>query len=296
MELLAGIEAGGTKFVCAVGTSPQEIKARRIIPTTMPGETIDKAIAFFRSHSGLGDRVRALGIGSFGPLDLDPRSPTFGTMTTPPKAGWADVDLIGPFQRSLDIPVGLDTDVNVAALGEWQYGAARDIDTVLYLTVGTGIGGGGVIHGMRMRGLSHPEMGHIRIPHDLERDPFPGCCPYHRDCLEGLASGPAIGKRWDATPESLADDHPAWSLEAHYLALGIAAFICVISPQRVVVGGGVLRRSGLLGKIRQDVRETLGGYLRHPSLLGELDTYIVAPGLGEDSGIVGALALAAETS
>ena len=296
MELLAGIEAGGTKFVCAVGSSPWEIKARCRIPTTTPGETIDRAIAFFRSTSGSGDRLRALGIGSFGPLDLDPDSPTFGTMTTPPKAGWADVDLIHPFRHSLDVPVALDTDVNVAAFGEWRHGAARDLDMVLYLTVGTGIGGGGVIHGQRMRGLSHPEMGHIRIPHDEDRDPFPGCCPYHLDCLEGLASGPAIEQRWHASAEVLADDHPAWSLEAHYLALGISTFICVISPQRVIVGGGVMRRSTLLGKIRQEVGGPLGGYLQHPSLLGDLDTYIVPPGLGEDSGIVGALALAQATT
>ncbi len=294
MELLAGIEAGGTKFVCAVGPSPEEIKARCRIPTTTPGETISRAIAFFQSTSTAEDRIRALGIGSFGPIDLDPNSPTFGRTTTPPKAGWADVDLIRPLQRSLNVPVALDTDVNVAAFGEWRHGAGRDLDTVLYLTVGTGIGGGGVIHGQRMRGLSHPEMGHIRIPHDKNRDPFPGCCPYHLDCLEGLASGPAIMQRWQTSPEILADDHPAWSLEAHYLALGIATLICVISPQRVVVGGGVMRRPGLLEKIRRGVRETLGGYLRHPSLLGELDDYLVAPGLGEDSGIVGALALAAD--
>ncbi|MCI0477366.1 MAG: ROK family protein, partial [Anaerolineales bacterium] len=216
MMNFGGIEAGGTKFVCAVGTAPDDVRETRF-STTTPEETIRRAIDFFRAQP----RVAAIGIGSFGPVDLHRASPTYGYITTTPKPDWANTDLAGAIQRALAVPVGFDTDVNVAALGEHRWGAARGLDTFIYLTIGTGIGGGGLVSGKLMHGLIHPEMGHIRVPHDFVRDPFPGSCPFHSDCLEGLASGPALGKRWGARAETLPADHPAWELQAHYLALAL---------------------------------------------------------------------------
>jgi fructokinase len=205
--LYGGIEAGGTKFVCAVGSGPHDVRAEARFPTTNPAETIGRAIDFFRRQAGPG--LAAIGIASFGPVDPSPGSPTFGYITTTPKPGWANTDLAGPVGRALGVPVGFDTDVNGAALGEYRWGAAQGCDTFVYLTVGTGIGGGGMAGGKLMHGLLHPEMGHMRLPHDLAADPFPGICPFHSDCLEGLASGPAIEARWSQRAETLPPDHPA---------------------------------------------------------------------------------------
>ncbi|MGD8969199.1 MAG: ROK family protein [Anaerolineae bacterium] len=290
MTLYGGIEAGGTKFVCAVGQGPNEIHAQTEFPTTTPQETIARAIAFFADQP---EPIVALGIGSFGPVDPDPRSPAFGTITTTPKPGWRDVDIKGRIQSALHVPVGFDTDVNAAALGEYRWGAAQDADTFVYITVGTGIGGGAMVAGNLLHGLVHPEMGHIRIPHDRERDPFAGICPFHGDCLEGLATGPAIEARWQQRGEDLPDDHPAWPLEAHYLALGLTAIICTLSPQRVILGGGVMQRLFLFPMIRSQVRDLLNGYIQAPAIIEQIDTYIVPPGLGRQAGVLGAIALAA---
>ena len=186
LGLYGGIEAGGTKFVCAVGSGPDDIRAQTQFPTTTPGETLARAIDFFRAQP---PNLAAIGIASFGPVDPNPASPTFGYITTTPKPGWAQTDFAGAIRRALDLPVGFDTDVNGAALAEYRWGAAQGLDTFIYLTIGTGLGGGGLINGCPMHGLIHPEMGHIRLPHDWEADPFPGTCPYHGDCLEGLAAG-----------------------------------------------------------------------------------------------------------
>jgi fructokinase len=290
MTLYGGIEAGGTKFVCAVGLGPREVHAQTEFPTTTPQETIARAIAFFEDHP---EPIAALGIGSFGPVDPDPRSPTFGTITTTPKPGWRNVDIKGRIQSALHVPVGFDTDVNAAALGEHRWGAAQDVDTFVYITVGTGIGGGAMVAGNLLHGLVHPEMGHIRIPHDHERDPFEGICPFHGDCLEGLATGPAIEARWQRRGEDLPDDHPAWPLEAHYLALGLTVIICTISPQRVILGGGVMQRMFLFPMIRSQVRDLLNGYIQALAIIDQIDTYIVPPGLGGQAGVLGAIALAA---
>lgn len=290
--LLGGIEAGGTKFVCAIGTGPGDMREEVRFPTTTPEETLGRALDFFRAREGSHERLRALGIGSFGPVDPDPASPGWGRITSTPKPGWAQVDFAGTFQRELDVPVGFDTDVNAAALGEWRWGAAHGLDTFLYLTVGTGIGGGGLANGELMHGLLHPEMGHLRVPHDLEEDPYPGRCPYHRDCLEGLASGPAIAERWGRPAEELPSDHPAWELEAEYLAHALTAYTLVLSPRRIVVGGGVMRRRRLYPMVRRRVMELLGGYVAHPAVTEEVDRYIVPPGLGDRAGLFGAFALA----
>lgn len=286
-----GIEAGGTKFMCAVGTGPGELRAETKIKTGTPAETLGQVCDFFgeqRESAPIG----AIGIASFGPLDLQQDSPTYGFITSTPKPGWANTDLVGKISRELDLPVGLDTDVNTAALGEHRWGAARGLDSFIYLTIGTGIGGGGMSGGRLMHGLVHPEMGHIRIPHDTADDPFPGVCPYHGDCLEGLANGPALEQRWGQRAETLPRDHPAWELEAHYLALALVNFICTLSPQRIVMGGGIMEQRQLFPSIRDKVLRLLNGYVRSSSIIDDIDGYIIPPGLGNRSGILGAIALA----
>jgi fructokinase len=287
-----GIEGGGTKFVCMVGSGPDDVRAERTLPTTTPAETLAAALAFFREQCGRVGALRGLGIGSFGPVDLRAGSPTHGYITTTPKPGWANTEVVGVFERGLGVPVAFDTDVNVAAIGEWRWGAAQGLDTFLYLTVGTGIGGGGLVGGRLMHGLVHPEIGHLRLPRDPARDLFPGACPFHGDCLEGLASGPALRARWKQDGESLPADHPAWTLQAHYLALGLVNLICTVSPQRIVVGGGVMARPELLPLVRREVQGLLNGYVVAPEIQEGIDQYIVPPRLGGRSGVLGALALA----
>lgn len=290
MTVYGGIEAGGTKFICAVGEGPGMVCAQTEFATTTPQETIDRAISFFR---GRPEPVSAVGIGSFGPVDPDPCSPSFGSITTTPKPGWRNVDILGRIESALDVPVGFDTDVNAAALGEHRWGAAQDIDTFVYVTVGTGIGGGAMVAGNLLHGLVHPEMGHIRVPHDRDRDPFEGTCPFHGDCLEGLASGPAIEARWGAPGEDLPADHPAWPLEARYLALGLMAIVCILSPQRIILGGGVMKRSFLLAMVRSELQDLLNGYIQATAITEEIDATVVPPALGDQAGVLGAIALAA---
>ena len=294
--LLGGIEAGGTKFVCVVGSGPDDIRAEVRLPTTTPDETLGHVVRFFRDQQAQHGPLDAIGIGSFGPVDLHPASSHFGHITSTPKAGWANTDVAGPFRRELGVPVGFDTDVNAAALGEWRYGAAQGLDTFLYLTVGTGIGGGGLVGGRVMHGLVHPEMGHVRVPHDASVDPFPGSCPFHGDCLEGLASGPAMAARWGRRPESLPAEHPAWVMEARYLALALQGFVCTLSPQRVVIGGGVMEQPHLLPLVRHELKALLNGYIQTPAVLTDIDGYVVAPGLGRRSGMLGALVLAEQAA
>jgi fructokinase len=295
MPFFGGIEAGGTKTVCAVGTGPDDLREEVRFPTTTPDETISRAIRFFR-QARESESLAAIGIASFGPLDPNPGSPTFGHITTTPKPGWAHTDLAGPISRELHLPVGFDTDVNGAALAEHRWGAAQGLDSFLYLTIGTGIGGGGMVHGRLIRGLSHPEMGHIRIPHDWTVDPYAGSCPYHGDCLEGLACGPALEERWGQRAETLAEEHPAWPLEASYLALGLVNLISILLPQRIILGGGIMQQPPLFPLIRRRVQELLNGYLQVPIILDRIDNYVVAPGLGSRAGVLGAIALAEQAA
>jgi fructokinase len=290
MPLWGGIEAGGTKFVCAVGTGPDDLQDEVRFPTTTPEETFGRAVQFFQQRRK--EPLTAIGIASFGPVDLNPDSPTFGYITDTPKPGWARTDFAGRIRRALGVPVGFDTDVNGAALGEYRWGAAQGLDTFIYLTIGTGIGGGGMVNGKLMHGLVHPEMGHIRIPHDRDRDPYPGSCPYHGDCLEGLAAGPALEERWGQRGETLPADHPAWPLEADYLAFGLVNIICTLSPQRIIIGGGVMQQPQLFPLVRRRVQELLNNYLPVPAILDHIDDYIVPPGLGDQAGVLGAMALA----
>lgn len=289
MTLIGGIEAGGTKFVCAVGTGPQDIHDSVRFATTTPAETIAQAIAFFRRQK---QPVAAIGIGSFGPVDLTLNSPTFGYVTSTPKPGWANVNLLGQIQQAIPVPIAFDTDVNAAAYGEYRWGAAQGLDNFLYLTIGTGIGGGGMVNGDLIHGLVHPEMGHLLIPHDLEADPYPGHCPFHGDCLEGLASGPAMKTRWGQSAETLPEDHPAWELEATYIAYGLVNLIASFSPQRIILGGGVMSQPRIFDLVRRRVQAFLNGYVQHPAILQGIDRYIVPPALGNWAGVLGAMALA----
>jgi len=282
MTVYGGMECGGTKFVCATGGEDGKLLARTEFPATTPAETIARALEFFRTQP---HPLQSIGIGSFGPVDLDPASPKFGYITSTPKNGWRDTDLMGAVRRATSLPVAFDTDVNAAALGEARWGAAQGLDTFLYLTIGTGLGGGAMVNGRLLHGLVHPEMGHIRVPHDLGADPFAGGCPFHGDCLEGLVSGPALEARWGQRGETLPPDHPAWDLEAHYIALGLVTWICTLSPQRIIVGGGVMRQAHLFPRIRAKVLALLNGYIQAPD--------IVPPVLGGDAGVLGAIALAA---
>jgi fructokinase len=278
--------------VCAVGNGPDDLRDSVIVPTTTPEETIGRVIAFFAEHAD----VEAVGVGSFGPVDVDTSSPTWGSITSTPKPGWAHVDVAKRLASALGVPVAFDTDVNAAALGERRWGAAVDLETFCYVTVGTGIGGGGFVNGRVMHGLLHPELGHMRIPHDTVRDPFAGACPFHGDCLEGLASGEALRARVGGFASELPDDHELWELEAHYLALGLVNVICTLSPQRIVLGGGVMRRDGLIGRVRAEVQRLLGGYLAIPALDSGIADYIVAPKLGDRAGVLGAFELARSAS
>lgn len=291
MSIFGGIEAGGTKFVCGLGTGPEDLVTTQF-PTTSPDETIETAVNWFREQAG--SRLNAVGIGSFGPVDLHSDSPTFGYITSTPKLTWQNYDFAGAIRRGLHVPVGIDTDVNAAALAEARWGAAQGLSDSLYLTVGTGIGGGAIIHGRVLHGMLHPEMGHIRIPHDLAQDPYAGGCPYHGDCLEGLASGPAMEARWGAKSQQLPSSHPAWALEAHYIALALATWVCTLSPKRILLGGGVMQQSQLFELIRKELAQLLNGYIRASEITANLDRYVIPPLLGSRAGVLGALVLAAQ--
>jgi fructokinase len=291
-SLYGGIEGGGTKFACAVGRDPENILDEMRFPTTTPGETIQRASEFFLPYLG---QLRGIGLGSFGPVDLDPGSPTYGYITTTPKPHWANKNILGMLRQQLKIPITMDMDVAAAAMGEFKWGASQGLDPCLYLTIGTGIGGGFIVNGKPFRGLVSLEMGHIRIPHDPELDPFSGSCPYHKDCFEGLASGPAIQARMGKRAESLADDDPFWELEAGYVANALTNYILTFAPKMIVLGGGVMQKSFLFGKIRKKVYELLNHYLNHETLVNNLDEYIVPPLLGSRSGVLGGIALAIES-
>jgi fructokinase len=287
--MLGGIEAGGTKFVCGAGTGPDDLCGESV-PTTTPQETIARVVSFFQKRCG--PDLRAVGIGSFGPVDLNPASPHYGHITSTPKPGWPDCDLRGMIQRALNVPVGFDTDVNAALLGEARWGAARGLSDAVYLTIGTGVGGGAIVQGRVVHGLVHPEMGHLRIPHDLSRDPYPGHCPYHGDCLEGLACGPAMKARWRVQANDLPDSHPAWDLEAHYIALGLVNVAVTLSPQRILLGGGVMQKAHLFPLIRQEFVKLLNGYVVHPKITEQTESFIAPPELAPWSGILGCFVLA----
>jgi fructokinase len=291
-KLYGGMEGGGTKFVCAVGTGPDEIIAETRFPTTTPEETLEQAIAFFKKY-----KLAGIGLAPFGPLDLNPASPGYGSITATPKPGWSNANILGTFRKQFDLPMAFDLDVNAAAFGEFTWVPENQgLESLVYFTIGTGIGAGILIDGKVVHGLTHPEAGHVQLPHDRQKDPFAGVCPFHGDCFEGLANGPAIAKRWGLVAQSLPVNHPAWELEATYIAEALSATIYLVSPQRIVLGGGVMEQSQLFPLIRQKVCENLNSYIASPVITAGMDEYIVAPSLGKRSGILGAMAMAISSS
>ena len=287
---IGGIEAGGTKMVCAIGNENGELIDRISIPTETPQKTLTTMADYFKDAS-----IDALGIGCFGPLNLDASSKTYGYITKTPKEGWSNLDVLGFFQKELSVPVAIDTDVNAAMLGEIRKGAAVGCDSAIYITVGTGIGVGVYVNGGLLHGLVHPEAGHILLSrHESEKRIFRGVCPYHTSCFEGLASGPAIEARWGKSAKELTEDEQVWELEAFYLAQAITNYILCYSPQKIVLGGGVMHVEKLFPMIREKVIDMLGGYVQHNRILKDMDHYIVPTGLGDNSGIVGAMELVRE--
>ena len=286
--ILGALEAGGTKMVCAIGNEQGEISERISIPTVSPEETMPQMIAFFREH-----HIEALGVGCFGPINPVKGTATYGYITSTPKLAWQEYNIVGAFEEALGCPVGFDTDVNASMLGEATFGIAKGLDSCIYVTIGTGVGVGVYINGGLLHGMMHPEAGHIfmdRRPDDpLEQ----GVCPYHANCLEGLASGPAIERRWGRKAQELADCDAVWELESYYIAQAVCDYIMVLSPERIILGGGVMHQPQLLPLVRRETARLLGGYLPGRGL-ADLDTYIVAPGLGDDQGILGCVQLAAD--
>ena len=286
MTRFAAIEAGGTKFRVAIAED-QLIVADTTIATTLPDETISATIEFIQAN----EPVAAAGIAAFGPLDMDPASPGYGSITATPKPGWSDTPILARLSDALGIPVGIDVDVGGAALGEWRWGAARGLEHFVYLTIGTGIGGGAFLNGKVHHGMGHPEMGHVvlqRVP----GDGYPGHCPFHGACFEGMASGPAIEDRWGAKGVDLAGRDEVWDLEATYLAQALRTFTYVVAPQRIVIGGGVMQVPGLIERLRAKLVEQIAGYATSQIGTGDLDDYVVYPELDQDAGLYGAIALA----
>ena len=286
---IGALEAGGTKMVCSIGSPQGSVLQRASFPTASPEVTVPQIVDFISKFN-----VDALGIGSFGPLDLNPDSPGYGSITLSPKLGWQGYPLLRELEDRLGVPAAIDTDVNAAALAEYQMGAGKGLSSLLYVTVGTGIGGGLIIGGEPVHGLVHPELGHMLLA-PQEGDPMPdGVCPFHRHCLEGLASGPAIEKRWGLSAKLMTQDHPAWELEAAYLAQMCANAIVTVSPEIIVLGGGVMQQAHLFPRIRERTLELLGGYVASEKITPEgIASYIVPPALGVNSGVTGALLLGA---
>ena len=278
-------------MVLSIGNERNELTEQASIPTETPGETIPRMISWFRDRN-----ICALGIGTFGPVDLNPASPTYGWITKTPKPGWGVTPLLPEMQKALHIPVEIDTDVNAAALAEWQLGAAKGLSSCLYITVGTGIGAGLVIEGKPVHGLIHPEMGHMLLrPDPRDRTPV-GFCPYHAGCAEGLASGPAMEKRWGQKARNLPPEHEAWELEAGYLAQLCANAVFAVSPEKIILGGGVMQQKHLFPLIREKTKALLNGYICSEQILDHISSYITEPGLGTRSGAIGALLLARQAA
>jgi fructokinase len=286
------VEAGGTKFVVAIGNDRGDILAQERFATADPRSTLANMHAFLRQRSPAFGTLAAIGLASFGPVELDQTSARYGFIGRTPKAGWSDTDMAGSLAREFGCPIGFDTDVNAAALAEHRWGAARDVSSLVYLTIGTGIGGGVIVDGVPLHGLMHPEIGHIHPRRHALDGGFEGVCPFHRDCLEGLASGPAIVARSGALLEQLDAAHPQWPIEADYLGQLCAQLVLTVSPRRIVMGGGVMSQARLLPLIRPRLLHWLGGYVDRGEILSDCDRYVVAPELGDNSGVLGALVLA----
>jgi fructokinase len=280
--MLGAIEAGGTKFVCAVGDETGNIIDRIQISTTVPEETMSKVIEFFK-----GFPIEAIGVGSFGPIDVNRDSSSYGSITSTPKPGWRDYPIVKTLEKEFGVPIGFNTDVNAAALGEVTHGAARGLDSCLYITIGTGIGAGAIVQGKLLQGLSHSEMGHILVRRHPQ-DEYQGKCPYHQDCLEGLAAGPAIEERWGAKGVNLVGRPEVWELQGYYIAQALMQYVLILSPKKIILGGGVMHQKQLFPIIYKYLKDFVADYVHLP----EMSSYIVSPGLGDHAGITGSLMLA----
>ncbi len=289
--ILGALEAGGTKMVASIGDEHGKLLDRASFPTLFPAETMPGMIDYFKGH-----QIEGLGIACFGPLDLDPASDTYGNITTTPKRGWRDYPIMKAFQDALGVPAAIDTDVGAAALAEFQLGAAKGLKNCVYMTIGTGVGGGIVANGQLVHGLVHPEVGHILLrPH--EKDPMPhGFCPFHDGCLEGMAMGPSFDKRWGLSSKDLPQGHIGWEIEAYYLAQLCEMAIVALSTECIILGGGVMQQKFLFPMIREKTLQLLNGYVAHDRILNHIDQVIVEPGLGIHSGVTGALLLAAQAA
>jgi fructokinase len=291
LPLYGCIEAGGTKFVLGIAAGPEDVRATVRIDTTTPDETIGAALDWFGQTGKPLGGLTAFGIASFGPVELDRQKSDWGHITATTKPGWSHTSFAPRFAEAFKVPVGFDTDVNGAALAEYRWGAAKGQDVAVYVTVGTGIGGGATVRGTTLRGLSHPEMGHLRLPrHPADLD-FAGVCPFHGDCLEGLASGPAIIARWGKSLSELPQDHPAHDIIAHYIATFATTLQSIMEPGRIVLGGGVMATPGLIERVREQAGKLGGSYFR-----GNASELVVRPVLGDHAGLLGALALAQDAS
>lgn len=284
--LIGAIEAGGTKFVLGIGNEKGEILERLSIPTEAPEITMPKVIDFFKNKD-----IKAIGVGSFGPIDPNPTSNTYGYITTTPKLKWSNYNIIGELKKHFNMPIAFDTDVNGAALGEIKWGVAQNLKSAVYITVGTGIGAGAVVEGNMIHGLLHPEMGHISVKRHPQ-DNYEGNCPFHKDCLEGLAAGPAIEARWKISGKNIPMDHIAWEIEAYYISQFIINLILILSPEKIILGGGVMNQSFILPMIRKQVKGLLNNYINKKELNDEIENYIVSPGLKDNAGLCGSIALA----
>lgn len=283
--IIGAIEAGGTKMVCGIGNENGDVIDRVSIPTTSPDETFALMIDYFKKYD-----IEAMGIGSFGPLDLAPESPTYGYITATPKPGWNNTDFVGTFKNAFNVPVGFDTDVNGAVLGEVTYGAAKGAKSAIYITIGTGVGVGVYYEGKLFHGLVHPEAGHILLMRH-PGDTYKGKCPFHANCMEGLASGPALMERWGKPAIELSDRKEVWEMESYYIAQAISNYVLCYSPEKIILWGGVMHQEQMFDMVRGKVKEMLGGYVASKVFDGDLSDYIIAPGLGEDPGIKGAIKL-----
>ncbi|MDG0790964.1 ROK family protein [Cohnella ginsengisoli] len=282
---IGAIEAGGTKFVCGIGNENGAIEDRVSFPTEHPEKTLAQVFEYFKDKA-----VESIGIGSFGPINIDEASSAYGYVTTTPKPGWSGYPFLPAMKQQFDVPMGWDTDVNAAALGEATWGAAAGLDSCVYYTIGTGVGVGVYAEGKLVHGLVHPEGGHVLVRRHPD-DEYEGFCPYHGDCLEGLAAGPALQGRWKVPGSELPQDHPAWAMEAYYIGQAVANAVLMLSPKRVILGGGVMHQPQLFPLVRAEVLKALNGYVSSDALAAGIDGYIVPPGLGDNAGLTGALAL-----
>lgn len=284
--ILGAIEAGGTKIICGIGDETGQLIDKIHFPTKSPEETMPLIIDYFKDKD-----IKALGIGTFGPVDVNPESDTYGYILDTPKPGWSMYPFLDTIKKEINVPTVIDTDVNGAALGESMWGAAKDVSSCLYITIGTGVGAGFYTNGALLHGLLHPEMGHILLKKH-EADSFSGRCPFHGDCLEGLASGPAIEERFNEKAFNLDETHIAWEIESYYIAQALINYTMILSPEKIILGGGVMKQKQLFPMVHKYFIEMMNGYIKKPELKENIENYIIYPGLGDHSGTYGSLALA----